>query len=79
LAGGGPLGGIYEIGALLALSESLDGRELDDRLSDTRRSIGGATDPRPLPTPRRGVRQATRDLAHTLAHLEAWLAAGSAT
>ena len=42
LAGGGPLGGIYEIGALLALSESLDGRELDDRLSDTRRSIGGA-------------------------------------
>ncbi|HEX3632604.1 MAG TPA: hypothetical protein VHZ01_08860 [Casimicrobiaceae bacterium] len=25
LAGGGPLGGIYDIGALLALSESLDG------------------------------------------------------
>jgi hypothetical protein len=42
LAGDGLLGGIYEIGALLALSESLDGRELDDRLSDTRRSIGGA-------------------------------------
>ena len=42
LAGGGPLGGIYEIGALLALSESLDGLEIDDRLSDTRRSIGGA-------------------------------------
>src|SRR6476660_8173148 len=30
LAGGGPLGGIYEIGALLALSESLDGLEVDD-------------------------------------------------
>src|SRR5690349_449723 len=30
LAGGGPLGGIYEIGALLALSESLDGLEIDD-------------------------------------------------
>src|SRR5204862_1210391 len=30
LAGGGPLGGIYEIGALLALSDSLDGIELVD-------------------------------------------------
>src|SRR4029079_8019856 len=30
LAGGGPLGGIYEIGALLALSESLDGLDFDD-------------------------------------------------
>ncbi len=28
LAGGGPLGGIYEIGALLALNESLDGVDL---------------------------------------------------
>ena len=25
LAGGGPLGGVYELGALLALSESLEG------------------------------------------------------
>jgi NTE family protein len=30
LAGGGPLGGIYEVGALLALSESLDGIDLND-------------------------------------------------
>ena|SRR5207249_11990616 len=30
LAGGGPLGGIYEMGALLALSESLDGIDLND-------------------------------------------------
>jgi predicted acylesterase/phospholipase RssA len=30
LAGGGPLGGIYEIGALLALAESLEGVELDE-------------------------------------------------
>lgn len=29
LAGGGPLGGIYEVGALLALADSLDGLELD--------------------------------------------------
>ncbi len=29
LAGGGPLGGIYEVGALLALSDSLDGFELN--------------------------------------------------
>ncbi|HQU48573.1 MAG TPA: patatin-like phospholipase family protein [Casimicrobiaceae bacterium] len=30
LAGGGPLGGIYEIGALLALADSLDGLDLND-------------------------------------------------
>jgi len=30
LAGGGPLGGIYEIGALLALAESLDGIDLNE-------------------------------------------------
>ena len=30
LAGGGPLGGIYEVGALLALSDSLDGLDFDD-------------------------------------------------
>ena len=30
LAGGGPLGGIYEIGALLALAESLQGVDLND-------------------------------------------------
>ena len=30
LAGGGPLGGIYEVGALLALADSLDGLDLDD-------------------------------------------------
>ncbi len=29
LAGGGPLGGIYEVGALLALSDSLDGLDLN--------------------------------------------------
>ena len=29
LAGGGPLGGIYEVGALLALAESLDGVDLN--------------------------------------------------
>src|SRR2546429_8122273 len=30
LAGGGPLGGIYEVGALLALAESLDGVDLTE-------------------------------------------------
>ena len=30
LAGGGPLGGIYEIGALLALADSLEGLDLND-------------------------------------------------
>src|SRR5258707_5541402 len=30
LAGGGPLGGIYEVGALLALSDSLDGLDVAD-------------------------------------------------
>ena len=30
LAGGGPLGGIYEVGALLALTDSLDGIDLAD-------------------------------------------------
>jgi len=49
-----------------------------ERLSDTRQSIAGAiNNARPLPTRRRGVRQATRDLAHTLDHLQAWLAAAT--
>ena len=30
LAGGGPLGGIYEVGALIALADSLDGIEFND-------------------------------------------------
>ena len=30
LAGGGPLGGIYEVGALIALSDSLAGVDLND-------------------------------------------------
>ena len=30
LAGGGPLGGIYEVGALLALTDSLDGIDFAD-------------------------------------------------
>ena len=30
LAGGGPLGGIYEVGALIALADSLDGVDLND-------------------------------------------------
>src|SRR5512141_2483692 len=30
LAGGGPLGGIYEVGALLALADSLDGIDFGD-------------------------------------------------
>jgi predicted acylesterase/phospholipase RssA len=30
LAGGGPLGGIYEVGALLALADSLDGLDLNE-------------------------------------------------
>ena len=30
LAGGGPLGGIYEIGALLALADSLEGIDFND-------------------------------------------------
>src|SRR5512132_3857606 len=30
LAGGGPLGGIYEVGVLLALADSLEGIEFND-------------------------------------------------
>ena len=30
LAGGGPLGGIYEVGALLALADTLDGLDFND-------------------------------------------------
>ena len=30
LAGGGPLGGIYEVGALIALADSLDGLDCND-------------------------------------------------
>lgn len=97
LAGGGPLGGIYEIGALLALSESLDGLDFDDLDVYVGVSSGGfvaAALANGISPPQmyrlfiedgadagllRGVRQATRDLAHTLDHLEAWLAAASAT
>ncbi len=51
-----------------------------ERLSETGRPIANAlTDPRPLLTRPRGVRHSARDLAHTLDHLEAWLAAASAT
>jgi NTE family protein len=50
-----------------------------DRLADATRTIDDAlTDPRPLnvgPSRQRRVRQATRDLAYTLDHLERWLAA----
>ena len=34
LAGGGPLGGIYEVGALLALAESLQGVDLNNLAED---------------------------------------------
>ena len=51
-----------------------------DRVTDTTRTIEDAlNDPRPLnvgEARRRGVRQATRDLAYTLDHLERWLATG---
>ncbi len=51
-----------------------------DRLNDARRSIADAlTDPRPLIMQPRRVRQAARDLAHTLDLLDAWLAAASAS
>ena len=48
-----------------------------DRLADAGRTIEDAlTDPRPLNVGgARRVRQATRDLAYTLGHLERWLAA----
>ena len=50
-----------------------------DRVLDASRGINDAlTDPRPLNVGRGrrgGVRQTTRDLAHTLDHLERWLAA----
>jgi NTE family protein len=67
--------------ALLAPLLARHGVRLNlERLGDARRSIAGAlNDPRPLLARPRGVRQATRDLAHTLDHLEAWLAAASAT
>ena len=49
-----------------------------DRLRDPTRKVTHAlTDPRPLyvkQSQRRGVRQTARDLAHTLDHLERWLA-----
>jgi NTE family protein len=50
-----------------------------DRIADSARDISNAlTDPRPLNVGRGrkgGVRQTARDLAHTLDHLERWLAA----
>ena len=36
LAGGGPLGGIYEVGALLALTDSLDGIDFGDLEANVR-------------------------------------------
>jgi hypothetical protein len=46
-----------------------------ERLADTQRAIHAAIeDPRPLRTRPRGVRQTTRDLTHTLDHLQRWLA-----
>ena len=49
-----------------------------DRIADPARKITDAlTDPRPLNVARgaaNGLRQSTRDLAHTLDHLERWLA-----
>jgi hypothetical protein len=67
--------------ALLAPLLARHGVRLNlERLDDALRSIAGAlNDPRPLLARPRGIRQATRDLAHTLDHLEAWLAAASAT
>ncbi len=48
------------------------------RLTDPRRGLHAALDdPRPLLTRSPGVRQAARDLAHTLDHLERWLARAS--
>ena len=45
-------------------------------LSDSQRPIGAAlTDTRPLQARKSGVRQAARDLSHTLDRLEAWLVA----
>ena len=41
LAGGGPLGGIYEIGALLALADSLDGFDVNDLHAYVGVSSGG--------------------------------------
>ena len=40
LAGGGPLGGIYEVGALLALAESLDGIDFERSRRLRRRVVG---------------------------------------
>jgi hypothetical protein len=41
LAGGGPLGAIYEIGALMALSEALDGFDFNDLDAYVGVSAGG--------------------------------------
>ena len=41
LAGGGPLGGIYEVGALLALADSLEGLDLNDLHAYVGVSSGG--------------------------------------
>ena len=47
-----------------------------ETLSDSERSIGAALiDTRPLKARKPGVRQAARDLSHTLDQLEAWLVA----
>jgi hypothetical protein len=48
------------------------------RLTDAHRGMHAALDdPRPLLTRSPGVRQAARDLSHTLDHLERWLARAS--
>jgi len=41
LAGGGPLGAIYEIGTLMALSEALDGFDFNDLDAYVGVSAGG--------------------------------------
>jgi hypothetical protein len=64
LAGGGPLGGIDEIGALLALSESLDALELDDLDIYVGVSSGGFV---------------VGALANAIDHLKTLLGAASAT
>src|SRR5436190_21118677 len=86
LPGGGPLGGIYEIGALLALTGSLDGVDLNSSTSTSAFHRAALPRRRWLTAFRRRrctdcsstmqaptVRRAARDLAYTLDQLERWL------
>ena len=50
LAGGGPLGAIYEIGALCALQESLDGVDFNDLSTAMSACPPAASSPRAWPT-----------------------------